>query len=467
VSQPWIPKQYHLEGVAHLLSNANCALFLDPGMGKTSIVYAAIKVLKIQKMLRRVLVVAPPRVALEVWPAERDKWTDFHDISVAVLHGPKKDRILDQLQASTADVVVVTPEGLTWLLSDDKRRLKALNPDMLVIDESSYFRHHNTKRFTNIRSVLTWFTRRVVLTGTPAPKGYEDLWAQCYIMDRGGALEPFITHYRMKYFTDVSHSDYSDWVIRPECIPIIDARLRPFVLRGDALDHLDLPDLLYNVIPVDLPPETRRVYTEMEDHFLAALPDGDEIMTPTAATLGQKLRQITGGFIYDDTKVAHMLHNEKVEAVLRLVDELQSKRALIMYEFNADRDRLANALARANVAARRLDEANTPSKLAALLDGFNRGDFHILAHPRSVGHGLNMQQHSQHIIWGFGPTWDCELHQQTIARIWRTGNPHEHVTVHTIVAAHSIDERVALVLAQKGATQKRLLAAMKRIPVTQ
>lgn len=460
MSEPWIPKQYQLEGIKHLLENANAGLFFDPGMGKTSVVLANIKVLKSQGMFRRALVVAPLRVATEVWPSEIIKWEDFSDITIAVLHGAKKLTLLEQLTTSVADIVTCTPEGLTWLTNDDGHRLRSLNPDVLVVDESSYFRHYSTLRFKSIRKILTQFKRRIILTGTPAPRGYEDLWAQAYIMDRGGALEPFITHFRMKYFINIGR-DFDDWRVRPDCVPIIDARLRPFVLRGDALDHLDLPELLYNTVTVDLPPEARRLYDELEDHFVATLDDGDMVLTPSAATMGQKLRQITGGFVYDGDKFAHILHAEKITALTRLVEELQGQRALILYEFVADRDRIEAALRRASEDVQSLDDATTPVKLKAMLDGFNRGDFHLLSHPRSVGHGLNLQQHSQHIIW-FGPTWDCELHTQAIARVWRQGNPHEHVTVHTIVVAHSIEERVASVLAQKDASQKRLLAAMKR-----
>jgi SNF2 family DNA or RNA helicase len=462
MSQQWTPHDYQLEGVKHLLENANCGLFFDPGMGKTSVVFATIKVLKSQKMFRRALVVAPLRVATEVWPAEQAKWADFADISVAVLHGPKKLTLLDKLAASTADIVTVTPEGLTWLTNDDGHRFRMLNPDVLIVDESSYFRHYNTQRFKAVRKLLTSFKRRIILTGTPAPRGYEDLWAQAYIMDRGAALEPYISHYRMKYFTNVGR-DFDDWRVRTDCIPLIDEKLRPYVLRGDALDHLDLPDLLYNIIPVDLPADVRKTYEELEEHFVAELFDGNVVLTPSAASMGQKLRQITGGFVYDGGKVAHILHAEKIGALLRLIDELQGQRALILYEFVADRDRIEGALRHASVEVQCLDDATTPLKLKAMLDGFNRGEFNLLSHPKSVGHGLNLQQHSQHVIW-FGPTWDCELHQQAIARVWRQGNPHEHVTVHTIVATHSIDERVASVLAQKDATQRRLLAAMKRTP---
>lgn len=463
MSIPWVPKQYQLEGVKHLLENAHSGLFFDPGLGKTSCVLATVKVLKSQKMFKRALVVAPLRVATEVWPAEQAKWSDFSDISVAVLHGPKKQTLIDKLAASVADIVTVTPDGLAWLTSDDGHRIRMIGADVLIVDESSYFRHHGTQRFKNIRKLLTSFKRRIILTGTPAPRGYEDLWSQMYIADRGAALEPFITHYRMKYFANIGR-DFDDWVVRKECIPMIDAKMRPYVLRGDALDHLDLPKLLHNTITVDLPQEAWDVYEDLEEKFVAALPDGEEVMPPTAAAMGQKLRQICGGFVYDGGKIAHILHAEKITALMQLVAELQGQRALILYEFVADRDRIESALQRASVEVRCLDDATTPVKLTEMLDGFNRGEFHLLSHPRSVGHGLNLQQHSQHVIW-FGPTWDCELHQQAIARVWRQGNPNEQVTVHTLVVAHSIDERVASVLAQKDATQRRLLAAMKRTPL--
>lgn len=453
----WVPHEYQIAGIKHLLENAHAGLWFDPGLGKTAVTLAAIKVLKYQGMFRRALVVAPLRVATEVWSGELVKWDDFAGLTCAVLHGPHKARTLDMLATSVHDVVTCTPEGLAWLMDGDGTRFRMLNADVLVIDESSYFRHSNTQRFKNIRKMLPTFKRRITLTGTPAPRGYEDLWAQVYIMDRGGALEPYITHYRMKYFTNVGR-DYADWRVRPECIPLIDDKLRPFVLRGDALDHLDLPRLLHNRVVVELPENARRLYDDMEERFFALLDDGAEVASPNAAVAGGKLRQIANGFVYTEGH-AYKLHDEKLSALVRLVDELQGQRALILYEFTADEQLILEAL----TDVRSLSNAKTPDGLSACLDGFNVGAFHLLAHPRSVGHGLNCQQHSQHVIW-YGPTWDCELHQQAIARVWRQGNPNEHVTVHTIVANDTIEGRVASVLAAKDATQRRLLAAMRREP---
>jgi len=462
MSQSWTPHDYQLEAVRFMLSNANAGLLLDPGLGKTACVLAMLLVLKNKGLLRRALIVAPQRVATQVWPAERNKWHDFWGLSMTVLHGTvaEKQRTLAALKCNACDIVTCTPDGLEWLRNNGG--IGQLGADVLIVDESGYFRNARTLRFKNLRGSLPLFKRRVILNATPAPRGYEDLWAQIFILDLGGALGQYITHYRMKYFDDIGGRTYSEWVVRPSSIPLIDEAVRPFVLRGDAVDYLGMPDIVVNNLVVDLPPKVMDQYASMEKDFLL-LVQGEEILSPNAAVLGGKLRQIANGFLYTMAQDGGFvtLHGEKIDAVSDLLHGLQGQSALIVYEFIADRDRLLALLP----SAAHMDSTTSTAEAGRLIAAFNDGTLqHLIVHPASAGHGLNLQEKANHIVW-LGPTWNLEHYIQTNARVWRQGNTHQRVYIHTILARGTLDEKVAGVLGKKDKVQRNLLAALKVQPV--
>jgi hypothetical protein len=447
------PHLYQIEAIKFLLQNSHAALFFDPGLGKTACVLTALTVLKRQGMMRRALVVAPRRVANNVWPVERTKWAEFMGLTMDVLHGAHKDKLLER---TTADICVVTPEGLQWI--DNNGLWSKVNADVLVVDESSYFRHTTSKRFKTLKAVLPRFKRRIILTGTPAPRGYEDLFSQIYIVDQGGSLGRYITHYRNLYFEDHGYG-YPDWRLRPGADKEINRKIAPLVLRGDAVDHLDMPKLVHNTVRVTLPTKARETYDDFERNFYVAM-DGQEVIAPNAAVAVNKLRQAANGFMYPSGEGGRVveLHTEKLEAVSALLDDLQGQSALILYEYQHDLNMLLQLIPRAQY----IGGGTTDKQAEAAIKGFNDGSIPVLlAHPASAGHGINIQDCAQHIIW-YGPTWNLEHFDQAIARVWRQGNPHERVFVHTIVVADSVEETVAKVLAGKDRTQRALLAALKR-----
>jgi len=446
----WVPHEYQIEAIKFLLSQSHAGLWFSPGLGKTSCVLGAFKILKSKGMVRRMLVVAPMRVATKVWPDEKNKWTDFMSMSMVVLHGP---RMMTNLY-TPADIYVCTPDGYKELVR--LGLLPVINAEMLVVDESSYYRHSTSGRFKAMRPSVGAFARRITLTGTPAPNGYLNLWSQAFIMDSGGALEPYITRYRNKYFTDRGYS-YPDWRLNEGADKLIDDRLRPLVLRGDAVDHLQMPKLITNTVSVVLPSSARALYATMEKRFQAALPDGTKADAITAAALGTKLRQIANGFVYNDAGGATSLHNAKLLALHSLLAELNGQQALIFYEFVEDKNWISQLLD----GVPSLSDVNV-TEAGRLMDAFNAGtQTYLLAHPASAGHGINLQDRAQHVIW-YGPTWNLEHYLQATARVWRQGNPHERVFVHTIIAEGTKDEDVTEVLSSKDATQRHLLDAMKR-----
>lgn len=449
---PYTPHGYQIEAIKFLLANSYAGLWFSPGCGKTSCVLAAFLVLFQKGMTKRMLVVAPPRVATIVWPDEKNKWADFAGLRMVVLHGPKKDQFL----SIPADIYVCSPEGFKDLV--ERGLLAHIGADIIVFDESSDYRNHMSGRFKMAKTVLSTFKRRITLTGTPAPNGYLNLWAQAYLMDMGGALERYVTHYRNKYFVDLGYK-YPDWHLKENNAALIDARLKPLVLREDAVDHLDMPLLMENIVPVALPVSARSKYDDMEKNYVITLDSGDEAAALTAAALGVKLRQISSGFIYKYDKVAEFIHDAKLKALTTLLEGLNGQPVLIFYEFVEDKHRLSSLLGNA-VSLSDL----TPTAMKAVIDRFNAGQIqHLLAHPASAGWGLNLQGRAQHVVW-YGPTWNLEHRLQATARVWRQGNPHDRVFVHTLVVENSLESKVASVLAQKDATQAALLAAMKRAP---
>lgn len=477
-SMPWQPHAYQKRAVKFLLEHAASALFLDPGLGKTSIALAAIKFLLKRKMLERVLLVAPLRVCHSVWPNEVEKWDDFHGLRVVVLHGSKKDELLKQ----DADIYVVNPEGLDWLLdvtkvrspstgkvsvSIDMKRWKAFGFDTLIIDELSKFKHIQTIRFKALKLVLHTFQRRWGLTGSPASNGLLDLFGQCFVLDLGRSLGPYITHYRLKYFLP-GHDGFS-WNLREGADQEIYERLAPLALRMSAEDYLEMPTLIQNRIEVELPPEARKIYDAMEDDLIACMDEGT-VVAKNSAIASMKCRQVASGGIYLDQDVQALvklpkskrewvnLHDVKTDALEDLVDELQGSPLLVAYDFGHELDRLRKRFPKAVYAC-----DYDMKKFPELEKRWNAGKIPLLfGHPQSIAHGLNLQEEGHHVAW-HTLTWDYELYDQFIRRVRRQGNKSKKVFVHHIMAKDTVDDVVLGALKAKGRGQNALFAALQKL----
>lgn len=444
---PYKPHNYQKEAIKFLIANSYAGLFQDPGLGKTSETYAAFKILRQQGFVRRMLVVAPLRPAYSVWPQEAQKWSDFASLKVCVLHGENRRLNTD------SDVDVINPEGLKWLFGEVSK-LRSFPWEMLVIDESTRFKHTDTLRFKTLKPWLPKFLRRYILTGSPAPNGLMDLFGQIFILDRGHALGRYITHYRQEFFAQTGFNGY-DWKLREDSEEKIHQRIKPLVLRQSAEDYLDLPPLVENVIRVDLPPAARKVYEQMEEHLIAELESG-VITAATAAAASSKCRQIANGGIYDESGEWRHVHDAKTEAVQELVEELSGKPAFIAYEFRHDLARLQKAFPLAPY----LGGGVAPAKGRAVEAAWNAGQLPVLlAQPASVAHGLNLQGVGAAVVW-HSLTWDLEHDEQFVRRVWRQGQK-ERVVVHRVVARHTLDEVVLAAVRGKGRVQRNLLASLK------
>jgi hypothetical protein len=426
-------------------------------------------------------VVAPLRPAQLVWPAEAQKWKDFSHLRVELLHGPKKDEAL----ARDADVYVINPDGLDWLLgakkttsvhgrvqvSCDVAAFRKLRFDTLVIDELTMMKDTRSQRHKAIRSVLDTFARRWGLTGSPAPNGLLDLFGQVLCLDRGRSFGPYITHYRQKYFLPAWNG--FGWVLRHGAEEEIYDKLRPLVLRLEAADYVDMPELIENVMKFDLPATARKVYDTLEDNFIVRV--GDKTITAAnAAVASGKLRQVASGGLYLDPEVLDILkkrplrlaagrdwaliHDEKTELLWDLVQELQGVPLLVAYDFKHDLERIRRKFG---------DDVpviggGTSTKRAAELErAWNAGKLPLLlGHPQSMGHGLNLQNAGNQVCF-YTPTYNLELHQQFINRVQRQGSAHKQVFVHYLIAKGTVDELIMQAIKSKARVQDLLLDALK------
>jgi SNF2 family DNA or RNA helicase len=482
--QPWIPKNYMKKGVKFLLENAAAGLLLDPGMSKTAITLGATKILIKQRLVRKVLVIAPVRVCYEVWPKEVEKWADFNHLRIQILHGPKKDQAL----ATDADIYVVNYEGLEWLfqikkekittktgrtkvkISMDMKRFKALGFDLLVLDELHKVKNTASNRFKALKQVIKTFSRRYGLTGSPAANGLLDLFGQCYVLDEGRSLGKFVTSYRRKYF-EPSYDGYN-WDIRPGADEEIYKRVAPLMLRMSAADYLELPQLVNNDIYVDLPDDVMDVYTRLEDDLIAKV--GNKVVTAaTAATASMKCRQVANGGIYLDQDVLKLikapkskrewvhLHTEKVDALADLIEELQGSPILVAYDFEHDLDRLRIKL---GDDIPYIGGKVTMKRSSELVKLWNAGKLpYLFGHPQSVSLGLNLQEVGNHVCW-HSLTWDYTLYDQFIRRILRQGNKSKRVFCHHILARGTLDVKAILpAVRNKEINQNAFFDALKKL----
>ncbi len=457
------PHDYEKKGIAAVVSNPCMGLFWDPGLGKTVTMLSAFKILLEQKMARRMLVVTPLRPMYMTWPAEIKKWDHTRHLKCGILHGPMKSSVLNDPDVK---IHVINPEGLKWLARtvDDPSDYW----DILCVDESTRFKHTDTERFKMLRPMLEKFGRRYILTGSPAPNGLLDLFGQIYILDLGTSLGRYITHYRSNYF---SCYDGFNYVPNYGAEGQIYAKLAPLVQRLDARDYLKLPELVgacgFSDEPlireVELSEDARKVYNKMESYMIAEL-EQDTVVAVNAASVSNKCRQIANGGLYGSeerkdlgARGVYDLHDAKTDAVEEIVEELQGTPALVAYEYEHDRDRLLRRFG-----------PNTPwigggvgaAKFAAIEALWNAGKIPVLlAQPQSVAHGLNLQGTKAAVIW-HSITWDLEVYEQFIRRVWRQGQE-GRVFVHHVVAKNTIDEVVMGMLKKKDKTQRALLNALK------
>lgn len=440
----FMPHDYQKYAIEYIKSHPITALFLDMDLGKTVTTLTAIRDLMYDAFeVKRVLVVAPLRVARDTWPDELRKWNHLKELTCSVVVGTvaERRRALQQ----DADIYIVNRENLAWLYENSR-----LDFDMVVLDELSSFKNHQSKRFRAMKAMRPKVKRIVGLTGTPTGNGLMDLWAEFRILDMGERLGRYISQYRNLYFKPDKRNGMVVYSYKP--LPgaeeAIYHQISDITMSMKATDYLEMPELVSVAKEVRLSETEKKRYDELKKSLVLELPGG-EVTSANAASLTLKLSQMANGAIYTDDKNVVNIHDRKLEALEDLVESANGKSVLVAYWFKHDKDRI-----RERMEARELKE---PQDFA----DWNAGKIPVaLIHPASAGHGLNLQKGGSILIW-FGLTWSLELYQQTNARLWRQGQADKTVIIQHIVAKDTIDERILNVLKHKDGTQAALIDAVK------
>ena len=404
----------------------------------------------------KVLVVAPKRVVTDTWAKECQKWDHLQHLIVSPIIGTPAQR--KAAMEKDADLYLVSRDNIKWLIDT----LQGDWPyDALVLDELSSFKNHQTNRFKALSRVTHKCKRVIGLTGTPAPNGYVDLWAQIYLLDGGKRLGHTVTDFRRRYCTVYAKEKYNIYSVPKKNEEIINRRIKDICISMTAKDYLKLPDVYYITKNIELDEKAKKAYEQMKETAVLELlkaaekNQGDdeaeyvEIVGFNASAVMNKLLQIANGAVYDEDGNYTPVHDAKLEALEQLIEEANGQPVLVFYSFRSDLERIQQRMPDARVLETDKD-----------IDDWNAGKVPVmLAHPASCGHGLNLQQGGHIIVW-FGPTWSLELYQQANARLNRQGQD-KPVMIYHLIASGTVDERVKAAIKNKSTTQADLIDCVK------
>lgn len=446
------PHPYQRYCIERLIADPRIALFLDMGLGKTIITLSAIYQLKYALFaVRKVLIIAPKKVAEATWQREAAKWDGVHILRMQTVLGTRARRL--KALNTPADIYIINRENVPWLVEHYRNDWPF---DMVVVDESSSFKNPRAKRFKAISYMYPHIARTVLLTGTPSPNGIIDLWSQIYLLDRGQRLGSTFSGFRNRYFTPGGRSRDIIYTYDPKegAEEAITAAISDISVSMKAEDYLELPAVIEDTIPVVLDAKARKAYDKMERTMvLELLQSGEQITAASAAALSNKLQQIANGAVYNEEHAFHTVHDCKLEAFMELIERLGGKSALVFYSFQHDLVRMVEALQQTNLRVRILRGAE--DELA-----WNRGEVDILlAHPASAAYGLNLQDGGNHVIW-YGLNWSLELYQQANKRLHRQGQT-QTVIIHHLVSENTRDEDILRAIGMKERAQAFVLASLK------
>lgn len=448
----FVPHSYQRYAIERIIQDNSLGLFLDMGLGKTVITLTAINDLKFNRWaVSRCLVVAPKKVAEATWSHEAEKWDHLRHLKIIPVLGSLKKRV--QALHTPGDIWVINRENIPWLVEYFRNNWPF---DMVVLDESSSFKNPQSKRFKAMKLVMSRIARLVLLTGTPAPNGLEDLWAQIYLLDAGERLGRTISSYREAFFTqDYARPGqmYRTYTPQQDAESRIRAAISDICVSMKSEDYLELPDYIESTVPVALDAKAKRAYDKLEKEMLLEV-DTQLVTAQSAAVLNGKLLQLCSGAVYDSTGEVVNIHDCKLEAFLETIEQLNGEHALVFYWFKHEADRLTKALAKTDKVVR---VYQGPEDEKAWNDG---GVDILLAHPVSCGYGLNLQAGGHHAIWFGYPNWALEIYQQANKRLHRQGQKHP-VICHHLVVQGGMDEDVIAALHDKGDTQESLMQALK------
>ena len=444
------PHDYQRYAIEFIENHPIAAILLDMGMGKTAITLMAVEYLMYEMfVIYKVLVVCPLRVT-RTWKDEMEKWEQLRGTRYSVVTGTAAQR--KKALEADADIYIINRENVPWLV--DKCDIP-FQYDMVVVDELSSFKNHQTARHKAMMKVRPFIKRIVGLTGTPASQGLMDLFAEFKVLDMGERLGRFIGQYRLNYFKPdkVNGPIVYSYKLLPGAEERIYEKIQDITISMKAVDFLDMPELISNEYPVYLDEGEMQKYEEMKKDLILSTPE-HEVTAANAASLVNKLSQMANGAVYTDDKNVITFHDKKLDALEDVIESANGKPLLVAYWFKHDYTRIIERLQKIGVDYMKIDTEESITK-------WNNGEIPVaLIHPASAGHGLNLQQGGNTMVW-FGITWSLELYQQCVCRLYRQGQNERTVTIIHLISKGTIDEKIMKALSEKDNTQSSLIDAVK------
>ena len=453
------PTNYQKKVIRFCVGRGAAGVFLSPGLGKTSVMLSVFSSLQKANVAETMLIIAPLIICDTVWPKEIRKWKQFNHLTHTVLHGKDKEKLLYE----DHDIYIINPEGLEWLCNKIKEDKFLKNKfDVLTIDESTKFKNSGSKRFKILKTILGNFSRRYILTGTPIANNLMNIFSQAYILDLGRSLGPYITHFRNKYFYSTGYGGYT-YLPMDGAEEEIYKQLKDLIIRMDSKDYLDLPPCVFVNKTFDLDEKTAKIYEEVEKDLISEL-SGDTVVALSKSVAVQKCRQIANGGIYlenfdnPNKRKTKQIHYKKAEICESIVEELDGMPCLIVYEFHHDLERLVEKFGK---KARVISSKSTRQDKIKFEDDWNKGKIHVgIAQMTIVSHGLNLQG-VQGALIEHSLTYDYEVDDQIIQRIYRNGQKHK-TFVYRIIANNTVDEDMVATIERKEKNQNKFLELFKQ-----
>lgn len=444
------PHNYQQYAISFIEKHDISAVLLDMGMGKTAITLMAVEYLMYEQFeIYKVLVVCPLRVT-RTWKDEIEKWEQFSGTRYSIVTGTAAQR--KKALAADADIYIINRENVPWLIEKSGCPFMF---DMVVIDELSSFKNHQTARHKALMRVRPKVRRIVGLTGTPASQGLMDLFAEFKLLDMGQRLGRFIGQYRLNYFKPdkVNGPIVYSYKLLPGAEEQIYDKISDITISMKAVDHLDMPELISTEYPVYLDEKKMEKYESLKKNLILSTTE-HEVTAANAASLVNKLSQMANGAVYtDDTEVV-TFHDRKLDTLEDIIEAANGKPLLVAYWFKHDYTRIVQRLEKLGVSYMKIDSNESITK-------WNNREIPVaLIHPASAGHGLNLQKGGNTMVW-FGLTWSLELYQQCVCRLYRQGQTEDTVTIIHLIAQGTVDEKIMKALSMKDTTQAALIDAVK------
>lgn len=446
----FVPHKYQEYAIQRIIDTPYIALLLEMGLGKTVSTLTAINVLLQDFEVIKPLVIAPLRVAENTWPSEIEKWDHLQHLRISKVLGSSDQR--RRALRTEADLYVINRENVEWLVSELGSKWDF---DMVVIDESSSFKSHQSKRFRALRRVRPLIKRVVALTGTPAPNSLMDLWAQIYLLDQGERLGKTITGFRDRYFLPGKRNGHIvyDWKAKKEAEERIYEAIGDIVVSMKAEDWLELPEKIELTVPIKIAGKPWELYKKLERDLLLEYEDAD-VVAQTAAVLSNKLLQMASGAVYDEQRGVKLIHDAKLDQLEDDIEAANGKPMMVFYYYQHSLDRIMQRFPQARVLRKGKEGIED-------IRAWNNDEIPILClHPKSAGHGLNLQESScQTLIW-FDQIWSLEEYLQANARVHRQGQKNR-VVIRRYVAEGTMDEEAVEAIERKNTGQEALMQAVK------